>query len=105
MGNPQVNYGKRAIVLPFFPMSDQEPMGQRIRSLREAKRLTLQGLGDAVGVTKSAIHKWESGDTQNMRLINLMKLCDVLGTDPHYLIFGADSSRPVAQPRRSRSNG
>lgn len=69
-----------------------ESMGQRIRRLREAKRLSQPELGKLIGVTKGAVSQWERGDTQNIRLKNLLRLLSVLGTDTEYLVYGPDRS-------------
>lgn len=76
-----------------------ETMGERIRTLREAKRLTQDQLGKLVGVSKSAVSQWELDATANIKLPVFLKLVDVLGTDPHYLVFGADRV-PTPGPRR-----
>ena len=73
-----------------------ETMGDRIKALRQARRLTQQQLADACGATKSAVSQWEDGSTSNIKLQLFMRLCDVLGTDPHYLIWGPDREEPPA---------
>lgn len=39
-------------------------LGQRIRQLRREQRMSLRELGEAVGVSHSAVSKWESGASQ-----------------------------------------
>lgn len=36
-------------------------MGQKIKAIREAKGMTLEELGNKVGVGKSIVRKWENG--------------------------------------------
>lgn len=36
-------------------------LGERIKERREEKNLTLEQVGEYVGVTKSTVRKWESG--------------------------------------------
>ena len=36
-------------------------MGQKIKALREENNLTLEQVGNAVGVGKSTVRKWENG--------------------------------------------
>jgi transcriptional regulator with XRE-family HTH domain len=67
-----------------------ETMGDRIRTLREARKLTQEGLGSEVGVTKSAVSQWEAGATQNIKLKTFLTLLEVLRTDYEYLVYGAD---------------
>lgn len=67
-----------------------ETMGDRIRQLREARGLTQTQLGEATGVTKSAVSQWEGGATANIKLQTFMMLCEALSTDPAYLIWGPE---------------
>jgi transcriptional regulator with XRE-family HTH domain len=76
-----------------------ETMGERIRQLREARGLTQTQLGEATGVTKSAVSQWEGGATSNIKLQAFMVLCEVLNTDPAYLIWGPERGRPGTASR------
>lgn len=61
-------------------------MGQRIKALREEHGLTLEQVGDAVGVGKSTVRKWETGQIANMRRDKIADLAKVLHTTPAYLM-------------------
>lgn len=76
---------------------DMQTMGDRIKLLRQAKGWSQSQLADRVGVTAGAISHWESGLTKNIKLETFLKLCEELGTVPHYLIFG-----PGKQPTTGR---
>jgi transcriptional regulator with XRE-family HTH domain len=65
-----------------------ETMGDRIRTLRMARGLTQEQLGERIGVSKVAVSQWETGSTSNVRLRTFLALCEELSTSPHYLIFG-----------------
>lgn len=67
-------------------------MGDRIRQLRKAKGLTLEYVGKFVGVAKSTVRKWESGDIESIRSDNIQRLADVLGTTFGYLMDGAQET-------------
>ena len=54
--------------------------GDRIRQLRLSKNMTLEELGDRVGVGKSTVRKWETGAIANMRRDKIAKLADALDT-------------------------
>ena len=43
------------------PMEDSLLMGQKIKTLRLARGLTLCQLGELLHVSPQAVHKWESG--------------------------------------------
>lgn len=91
---------KNAVPTSAYALQPMETMGDRIRSLREGRRLTQEGLGVAVGVTKSAVSQWEAGATQNIKLKTFLALLEVLGTDHQYLVYGAD--RAPLPPRGGR---
>lgn len=53
-----------------------------IRKRRLDLGLTLEEVGTAVGVGKSTVRKWETGDIENMRTDKIAKLCKVLKITP-----------------------
>lgn len=61
-------------------------IGDKIKSLRLEKGLTLEQLGGKVGVGKSTVRKWEDGLIQNMRRDKIAKLASALDTTPAYLM-------------------
>ena len=63
-----------------------ENIGTKIRNLRAENDLTLQELGDKVGVQASTVRKWETGFIKSMGFDKIQKLADALGTTPAYLM-------------------
>lgn len=61
-------------------------MGEKIKSLREQHGMTLEELGNKVGVGKSTVRKWETGMIANMRRDKISKIANALGVDPSYLM-------------------
>lgn len=70
-------------------------MGERIKMLREQRGMTLEELGNKVGVGKSTVRKWETGAIANMRRDKIQKLADALGVSPGYLM-GWDDAVPTS---------
>lgn len=68
-------------------------IGDRIKALRESRGLTLEQLGDIVGVGKSTVRKWETGDIANMRRDKIEKLANAFHVSPLY-ILGLDAESP-----------
>ena len=64
-------------------------IGDKIRSARISKGMTQEELGNALGVQKSAIAKYEKGRVVNIKRSTLKKLSDILGIAPSELIFEA----------------
>ncbi|MCD8381895.1 MAG: helix-turn-helix transcriptional regulator [Clostridiales bacterium] len=58
----------------------------RIRNRRAELGLTLEQVGEYVGVSKSTVKKWESGYISNMKRDKLAKLAEVLQISPIELI-------------------
>ena len=61
-------------------------MYEKIAMLRKQNNLTLEEVGQAVGVGKSTVRKWETGDIKNMRRDKIAKLAQALHTTPEYLM-------------------
>ena len=62
-----------------------------IAKRRKELGLTLEQIGNAIGVGKSTVAKWERGDIKNMRRDNIAKLAGVLQISPLLLTGCADS--------------
>ena len=61
-------------------------MGKKIYELRTQKGLTLEELGNMVGVGKSTVRKWENGMIANMKRDKILKVSEALETSPAYLM-------------------
>lgn len=61
-------------------------LGEKIKSLRKKRGLTLEAVGEHVGVGKSTVRKWENGDIKNMRRDKIALLADALGVTPGFLM-------------------
>ena len=60
----------------------KQNVGLAIKTRREQLELTQQQVADYVGVSKSAVSRWESGDVANMGIDKLSKLSEVLSVSP-----------------------
>lgn len=60
--------------------------GERIKMLRREHNLTQEELGAKIGVQKAAIQKYEKGTVKNIKRDSLLKLAQILGTTPEYLL-------------------
>lgn len=61
-------------------------IGEKIKVLREQRSMTLEELGNKVGVGKSTVRKWENGMIANMRRDKIAKLANALQCSPTYLM-------------------
>lgn len=60
-------------------------LAEKMRELRSAKKVSLQGVADAVGVSKPHIWELEKGSTKNPSLDLLIKLAGFYGVTLDYL--------------------
>ena len=72
-------------------------ISKHIKELRIRKDLTLEQVGEYVGVSKATVLKWESGQIKNMRRDKLVRLAQILGTTPGELI-GWEDPKPTPIP-------
>lgn len=61
-------------------------MGDRIYQLRTEKGLTMEQLGELVGVQASAVNKWEKGTVEIIKRPTILKLAKVFGCSPAWLM-------------------
>lgn len=64
-------------------------IGDKIKGARLAKGMTQEELGNALGIQKSAVAKYEKGRVVNIKRSTLKKISDILGIPPSELIFEA----------------
>jgi len=69
-------------------------IGQRIKSAREAKNLSLEKVAKRMKIEQKLLEDWESGalepDTKSAN-----KLSDILGVSSDYLLFGIDNASGI----------
>ena len=72
-----------------------DQMAQRIKELRKMHGLTLEQVGNVVGVGKSTVRKWEEGMITNMRRDKIASLAKVPKTTPAYLMGWQEENIPA----------
>lgn len=61
-------------------------MKELIRNRRKELGITLEEIGDYVGVSKTTVQRWESGNISNMRRDRIKKLSEILQIEAEELI-------------------
>ena len=61
-------------------------MGERIRDLRIQHNMSMEELGKALGVGKTAIFKYEKGEVENLPRSTVEKMSILFGVSPSYLM-------------------
>ena len=77
-------------------MNLNELIGERIKLLRTAKKLSGEQLAQQLNITKSAISQWEKWKSLPNRA-NLIKLAEILEVDDEYLVSGTGQFAGIDQ--------
>lgn len=84
--------------------------GEKIKQLRLSRGMTLEQVGNIVGVGKSTVRKWENGDIKNMGRDKIELLAQALGVTPGYLmgwnetdVILHDIGKKLTKPFKSQS--
>jgi repressor LexA len=64
---------------------------ERIKSLREAKNLTLLNVAEYLGVKEATTQRYESGEIKNIKHETIVKLAELFNVSPAYLMGWEDS--------------
>lgn len=68
---------------------------ERIRILREEKKLSYQQLGDVLGVSKSTVFRWETGETVNLSRSTIQALSIYFRVSPLYIMGLTDDKDEI----------
>ena len=79
-------------------------IGAKLKNRRLSLGLTLEEVGNAVGVGKSTVRKWETGDIANMRRDKIANLADALHTSPAYIMGWSDDPEAIEKPAPTPEN-
>ncbi|WP_238882074.1 helix-turn-helix domain-containing protein [Clostridium sp. YIM B02551] len=69
-------------------------MNERIKQRREELGLTLQEVGEYLGVSKATVQRYESGEIKNLKLDSIEKLAEILKVSPAYLMGWEEQRKP-----------
>lgn len=67
-----------------------DEIGKRLRTAKEEKGISTTELAKLVGLSKSTVSRYETGDTGKMKLPVVEAIADVLGVNPVWLIGESD---------------
>lgn len=72
----------------FVTWARSAPIGDRIRWLIEVRELKQTEVADRMGITQAAISNWITGSSRKPSSPSLVRLADVLGSNPTWIIYG-----------------
>lgn len=70
-------------------------IGERIKLLREDKKITQSELAERIGTTKQNIYKYENGIITNIPSDKIEAIAYVLGVSPIYIMGWGEQKEPV----------
>ena len=73
-------------------------LGERITQARKQAGLSQEQLGEKLGVSRQAISKWESGQT-NPDVVYVAELCRLFGVSSDWLLLGMEHAQEKAPVR------
>ena len=74
--------------------------GDHLKRRRLELNMTLEEVGKVVGVGKSTVRKWETGDIENMKRDKIALLAKALRTSPLYIMGLTDDPEPSSWRER-----
>lgn len=78
---------------------------ERIKELRTSMNMTLEELGNKVGVSKSTVLRWESGEIRRLTQGNIVQLSAALNCSPLYLLGMSDFPNWIREIESLNLNG
>ena len=72
-------------------MEKIKEIGRRIKTARELRRLTQEQLGNAVGMNKSTIQRYETGQITKIKIPVLETIAKTLNVNPNWLALKTDN--------------
>lgn len=76
-------------------------VGNRIKTARKDKGITLKELGEKIGLTEATIQKYESGNIKNIDVELLKRMATVLEVDPALLAAWEDDYKTSPSDKES----
>lgn len=74
-----------------------ELIGRRIRSSREARGLTIKEVAESIGLSESAISRYESGYVAKIKVPVLTSIAKVLNVQEEYLLGVTDQKQAASE--------
>lgn len=71
--------------LPIEPVQEPQALGRRLRAIRERRRLTIEQVASAAGLSKGFLSRVER-DFTSPSVSSLVTICQVLGTSPGQML-------------------
>lgn len=69
----------------------------RLKEAREDRNVSAKELAEHLGINKSTIHRYETGELKGVKQATLIAIADYLNVNPDYLIGATDNKHTVKE--------
>ncbi len=76
---------------------NMQVFAERLKETRKEKMISSKELGEAVGIHKATIHRYEKADFKGIKESLLNAIADYLNVNPDYLIGATDNKHTVKE--------
>lgn len=83
---------------------DMNIFAQRLKEVRKERNVSAKELGEALGIHKATIHRYEACDFKGIKQPALQAIADYLNVNPDYLIGATDNKYTVKEKEDLLSN-
>ena len=76
---------------------DMALFAKRLKKARNARNISAKELAERLGINKSTIHRYETGELKGIKQPTIQAIAEYLNVDPDYLIGASDSMYAVKE--------
>lgn len=83
-------------------MIDNFEVGRRIKEARTEKEMSLDDVGEAIGIAKSTIQRYEAGKIEKLKMPVIEAMANILDVNPGWIVGKSDQKRVIGSVRAVR---
>ena len=76
---------------------DMNVFARRLKEVRKERNVSAKELGETLGINKSTIHRYETGELKGIKTPVLQAIANYLNVNPDYLIGATDNKHTVKE--------
>lgn len=76
---------------------DMDIFAKRLKEVRRERNISAKELAEHLGINKSTIHRYETGELKGIKSLTINAIADYLNVNPDYLIGATDNKHTVKE--------
>ena len=76
---------------------DMDLFAKRLKESRRDRNISAKELAEHLGINKSTIHRYETGELKGIKSLTINAIADYLNVNPDYLIGATDQKHTVKE--------